>query len=161
MCGRFTDMDTWEGIAPRDVQRARRDGGREAVLPRVVPAPALPDPGVGLLRVALRRTGEQEEAASLVLHRARRRADPHHRGPVGRMDRPGERRDDPLVHDDHHRAERVRGASARPHAGAAAAGSVRRLARRLGRQGDAGAGSGRHAEQGAGVATGELVESAE
>ena len=45
-------VEAAQAIEARDLQRPRRDRRRETVLPRAVQAPALPDPGVRLLRVA-------------------------------------------------------------------------------------------------------------
>ena len=49
-------------------------------------------------------------------------------GSVGRMERPRERRDSEVLHDDHHSAERNGRGSSRPHAGGARTGPVYAMA---------------------------------
>src|SRR4051794_21048221 len=83
------------------IQCARRDRDDEAVLPRSVQANPLHHPRVRLLRMA----GHAGRQAAALLHASRWSSDLI-RGSVGRMERPHERRDREVLHDDHHRAER-------------------------------------------------------
>ena len=57
--GALLVVEAAQGTQARDLQRAGRNRHREAVLPRAVQAPPLPDPGVGLLRVARHARGKQ------------------------------------------------------------------------------------------------------
>jgi putative SOS response-associated peptidase YedK len=61
-------------------------------------------PMSGLFRMA----SECEWEAALVLHGGRRLTVPDRRWAVGRMERPRDRRAAEVLHDDHHKAQRVR-----------------------------------------------------
>src|SRR3977135_4435206 len=93
------------------VQRTGRDRDDEAVLPRSVQANSLHHSRVRLLRMA----GHAGRQAAALLH-AHRWSSDHVRGAVGRMERPRDRRDVEVLHDDHHRAERHGRGSSPPHA---------------------------------------------
>jgi hypothetical protein len=95
------------------VQRAGRDSRRKAVLPGSVQAQPLPDPCIGLLRMA-RHSRRQ---AAMVLHCTGRVAGADNRRTVGRMARQDERRDIEVLHHDYRRAERICRSGARSNAG--------------------------------------------
>ena len=111
-----------------DVQRQGRDNRDQAVLSRCVQADALPHPNVRVLRMA-EHAGRK---AALVFHGARWLAAPHSCRSLGRMERSPDRRAAEVLHDDHHRAERVRCGDPRPDAGVLDGGAIRAVAQRGG-----------------------------